>query len=78
MRMLMQAAHVETREGRISRVTTENRAYVIVRTVEHWRAGGRWWRGEYPRNYYLLRTRENTLLEVYEEVLTWTLSAIQD
>lgn len=78
MRLLMQKASVETREGRISRVTTEHRAYVIVCTLEHWRSGGRWWRGECPRNYYLLRSREGTLLEVFEEVMAWTLSAIQD
>ncbi len=78
MRVVLEAAEVKVSQGRILWVRSGKRRYVIERTLERFEAGGRWWRGEFPRSYFVLVTKDGVMLEVYLEVLTWTLSAIQD
>ncbi len=74
----MRSAEVRLEGGRIVRVQTDQRTYRVQSTLEHWRAGMRWWRGEWPREYFWLETSEGVVLEVYVEVFAWTLAAIQD
>ena len=76
--MVLEAAEVKVLGGRIVWVRSGKRRYAIDRTLERFEAGGRWWRGEFPRSYFVLVAQNGVMLEVYLEVLEWTLSAIQD
>ncbi len=74
----MRSVEVTVQDSRIVLVSLSTRTYRIVGTIEHWHAGMRWWRGEWPREYYWLETHEGYVLEVYSEVFAWMLSAVQD
>jgi len=78
VRVVLEAAEVKVLGGRIVWVRSGKRRYAIDRTLERFEAGGRWWRGEFPRSYFVLVAQNGVMLEVYLEVLEWTLSAIQD
>ena len=48
-------------------------------TLETYEHGGRWWRGELPRSYFILQSNRGVRLEVYVvAMLEWTLSAVED
>lgn len=76
--MVLEAAEVRVQEGRILWVRSGKRRYTIEKVLERFECGGRWWRGEFPRSYFVVATQEGVMLELYLEVLEWTLSAIQD
>jgi len=78
VRVVLESAEVKVLGGRIVWVRSGKRRYAIDRTLERFEAGGRWWRGEFPRSYFVLVAQNGVMLEVYLEVLEWTLSAIQD
>lgn len=78
MRLIMQEATVTIQEGLLQQVRTPKHTYQVAEVLRHWMHGGRWWRGEYPRHYYLIRTKEGILMEIFEEVMVWHVSAIQD
>ena len=50
----------------------------VRRVLDFWRDGGGWWRGEPPRDYYLLEVETGTVLEVYRAGETWVLSRVAD
>ena len=66
----MRSVEVTLEGSRIVRVSLETRTYPIAATLEHWRSGMRWWRGEVPRDYFLLETRGGRVFEVYAEVFS--------
>lgn len=37
----------------------------MVRVIDRWRYGGRWWRREGPRDYYLLELSDRRVVEVF-------------
>jgi hypothetical protein len=37
----------------------------VIRTLDRWRYGGRWWRGEGPRDYFLLELEGGRTVEVF-------------
>ena len=78
MRVVLEAAEVKVQDGRILWVRSGQRRYAITHTLERFECGGRWWRGEFPRSYFVLMAQNGVMLEVYLEVLEWTLSAVQD
>ncbi|GGJ59021.1 hypothetical protein [Deinococcus roseus] len=78
MRLIMQKAEVITQDGQILQVKCQGRTYPVQDTLRHWKFGGQWWLDGLPREYYLVQTPTGTVLEIFEEVLEWTLSAIQD
>jgi len=61
----------------------------VTRVLDRWRAGGRWWQGEAPRDYFLLELAGGMVVEVYKEDKgaeadeareenTWVLSRVAD
>jgi len=78
VRVVLESAEVKVLGGRIVWVRSGQRRYAIDRVIERFECGGRWWRGEFPRSYFVLVAQNGVMLEVYLEVLEWTLSAIQD
>lgn len=50
----------------------------VVRILDFWRYGGRWWVGEPPRNYFLLELSDGNIVEVYQAAKHWTLSRVAD
>ncbi len=46
--------------------------------LDAWRYGGRWWRGEAARDYYLLELESGHVVEVYRSLESWVLSRISD
>ncbi len=79
MHLCLEAAEVKVNEGRIQLVKVKQRVYVIERTLETYKYGGRWWRGELPRSYFILQSNRGVRLEVYVvAMLEWTLSAVED
>lgn|GEM_PF-1941508 len=79
MHLRLEAAEVKVLEGRIQRVKAGPRVFVIERTLVRFEHGGRWWRGELPRSYFILQSNQGVRLEVYVvAMLEWTLSAVED
>jgi len=72
MRLLLTPLAVEG--PGIRSVTLKGRRHRVERIVDAWRYGGRWWRGERPRDYFLLELEGGLLLEVYREGETWVAS----
>ncbi len=58
----------------IRSVALKRRRYRVRRILDRWRYGGRWWRGEPPRDYFLLELEGGRLLEVYQEAGRWVAS----
>ncbi len=50
----------------------------VVRTLDFWRYGGRWWVFEPPRDYFLLELEGGKVVEVYRAGEHWTLSRVTD
>ncbi len=50
----------------------------VRRVLDRWRYGGRWWRGEAPRDYWLLELEDGSVKEVYRSEGRWMLSRIVD
>ncbi|WP_279231699.1 hypothetical protein [Thermus thalpophilus] len=50
----------------------------MVRLLDRWRAGGRWWRLEPGRDYFLVEVEGGLVLEVYREGEAWVLSRVLD
>ena len=51
-------------------ITTKNNLPVQLngkklKIIDQWRIGGRWWRGEAPRNYFRIE-QNGKLLDIYE------------
>lgn len=50
----------------------------MVRLLDRWRAGGRWWRLEEGRDYFLLEVEGGLVLEVFRQGEAWVLSRVWD
>ena len=50
----------------------------VARVLDRWRYGGRWWRLEGKRDYYLLELEGGAVAEVYREGERWVLSRSAD
>jgi hypothetical protein len=48
----------------------------VVRVIDSWRYGGRWWLGEPGRDYYLVATASGEELVLYRKdgIEAWTLA----
>lgn len=67
MRAVQEEVTVElTASGKPARVTWRNRTLRVTDVVDEWRAKGRWWRREPPRNYALVHMG-HVLAELYRE-----------
>jgi len=77
MRLYLVPVQVFCEEGRPRWVAYRGRRKV-VRLLDRWRAGGRWWRLEAGRDYFLLEVEGGLLLEVYREGEAWILSRVLD
>jgi hypothetical protein len=54
------------------------RSQAVVRVLDRYLYGGRWWRGEGERRYYLVELEEGLFAEVYRTGDTWVLSRTAD
>lgn len=54
-------------QGNPSRLEGKARQRGVTRVLDRWRAGGRWWEGEPPRDYFLLELAGGMVVEVYKE-----------
>lgn len=52
-------------------VRVRGQRHRVVRVLDRWRYGGRWWRGEPPRDYLLLEVEGGGVLEVFREGNRW-------
>jgi hypothetical protein len=68
---------VECREGRPLWVRFRGKR-PVVRLLDAWRVGGRWWLGEGGRDYFLLEVAGELVLEVFREGERWVLSQVLD
>lgn len=59
-------------------MTLKRRSRSVVRVLDRYRYGGRWWRGEGERSYYLVELEEGLVAEVYRTGDTWVLSRTAD
>lgn len=64
--------------GSPSRLKGGGKEKGVVRTLDFWRYGGRWWLDEPPRDYYLLELETGHIVEVYRAAEHWTLSRVAD
>lgn len=61
MRANLDEIDVDLRSGSPSRVGERR----VLRVLDRWRYGGRWWRREGPRDYYLLELEGGGVVEVF-------------
>ena len=79
MRNVQQPLNVTTdAKGSPSRLEGPQKPVNVRRVIDSWRYGGRWWVGEPPRDYYLLKLETGHVFEVYRAGEVWTLSRISD
>lgn len=50
----------------------------VVRVLDRYQYGGRWWRGEGERHYYLVELEEGLVAELYRTGDAWVLSRTAD
>lgn len=54
----------------------------VQHIIDRWRFGGRWWRGEAARAYWLVELQGQQTIELYAEEqpegLRWTISRLVD
>ncbi|GGO38947.1 DUF6504 family protein [Deinococcus humi] len=79
MKAVQQAVEVSlTPAGGLERLIWQGRAYAIQGVLDQWRYGGRWWRGEAPRDCFLVQAG-GLLAELHhEDGGVWWLARIQD
>lgn len=77
MRLYLLPLEVGCEKGRPRWVAYRGRRRV-VRLLDRWRAGGRWWRLEEGRDYFLLEVEGGLVLEVFRQGEAWVLSRVWD
>ncbi|PNY81247.1 DUF6504 family protein [Deinococcus koreensis] len=81
MRVVSEPVQVQVRGGTPQALLWRSRRYAVRSVLDEWRAAGRWWLHEAPRDYWLLDTPALTA-EVYrtrtQTGFTWMLSRIAD
>ena len=65
-------------KGSPSKLEGPQKPVNVRRVIDSWRYGGRWWRDEAPRDYYLLELETGHIFEVFRSEGRWTLSRISD
>lgn len=56
----------------------KKRSRSVVRVLDRYLYGGRWWRGEGERSYYLVELEGGLVAELYRTGETWGLSRTAD
>jgi len=64
--------------GQPSKLEGPRKPVKVRYILDAWRYGGRWWRDEAPRDYYLLELETGHIVEIYQSVESWVLSRISD
>lgn len=81
MRAVQQEVRVTLRDdGQPRQVIWQGRSYAVLTVLDAWRAGGRWWLDEAPRNCFLVQAGA-LVAEVHQEDRTggrWFLARVQD
>lgn len=69
---------VESRDALPSRLHTPDEAYEVLRVLDAWRSGGRWWRGEPPSNHFAVELEGGLLASIFERGGRWRIERVQD
>lgn len=81
MRVVAQPVQVQVVQGQPAAFTWNARRYRVHAVLDVWRAAGRWWRREAPRDYWLLDAAPLTA-ELYRTRTpggdTWVLARLAD
>ncbi|WP_309571583.1 DUF6504 family protein [Deinococcus sp.] len=81
MRAVGESVHVQVRGGEPQALLWRSRRYPVRGVLDEWRASGRWWLRETPRDYWLLDAFPLTA-EVYRTRsgagFLWVLSRLAD
>lgn len=80
MRRLLLEIEVDCEGGAPRELRYRHRRRRVARALDAWRYGGRWWRFEPARSYWLLELEGDLEAEVFREDLTerWVLSRVTD
>ena len=78
MRRRMLPLQVSLKENSPQSLRFRQRERKVVRVLDSWRYGGRWWRLEGRRDYYLLELEGGAVVEVFCCGDRWVLSRTAD
>ncbi|ACO47649.1 DUF6504 domain-containing protein [Deinococcus deserti] len=80
MKAVQQQVEVEVRNGQPARLIWNGQTYPVQAVLDWWRAGGRWWLGEAPRNCYFVQAGSLTAELHHEDAQEgrWWLARVQD
>ena len=78
MRRQMLPLQVQVEQNSPQKLHYQQREQRVVRILDTWRYGGRWWRFEGRRDYYLLELEGGVVAEVFRDGERWILSRTAD
>lgn len=59
-------------------VTLRGRTHRVVRLLDAWRVGGRWWRGETPSDHYRVELEGGATLRIRRQDGAWRVEGVDD